>query len=213
MRAFPQWGGAALGVVGMAAIVAVLLAGATGPVAWLLVGLLILIPIVLVGVRLVRRPRAAVAAAEAPGFDESAPAVHDGVHRVLAVVDDACSERDVDAILADGGGPTAAFVVAPAVSSRLDRLTGDEQAYGKARERLDGLVAALGRRGVEASGKVGSHDPLQASDDGLREFPADEIVFVLHGSGTTDWVERGVVALAGERYAVPVRELRAPRGV
>jgi hypothetical protein len=48
---------------------------------------------------------------------------------------------------------------------------------------------------------------VQAADDGLRAFPADEIVFALHGGDDTDWVERGVVELARARYAVPVREL------
>ena len=41
------------------------------------------------------------------------------------------------------------------------------------------VLGALRELRVRASGRVGSHDPLQAADDGLREFRADEIVFAV----------------------------------
>jgi hypothetical protein len=64
---------------------------------------------------------------------------------------------------------------------------------------------------VVAPGQVSSHDPLQAADDGLREFPADEVVAVLHRSDETDWLEQDVVDLGRERCSVPVREIAASR--
>ena len=90
----------------------------------------------------------------------------------------------------------------------LERWTADEHAYQAAQKRLDATVAALARHGITASGHVGSHDPLQAADDGLREFAADEIVFVVHPDAESDWLQRGVVELAEQRYPVPVRRLR-----
>ena len=70
------------------------------------------------------------------------------------------------------------------------------------------MLRALADLGLEATGHVGSHDPLQAADEALREFPADEIVFALHGNGGTEWLEQGVLDLGRDRYAIPVRALR-----
>ena len=53
-------------------------------------------------------------------------------------------------------------------------------------------------------GEVGAADPLQTADDGLRQFPADEIVFAV----TTDDEDRDLLARAAERYAVPVSAVR-----
>ena len=41
-------------------------------------------------------------------------------------------------------------------------------------------------------GETGADDPIQATDDGLREFAANEIVFVTKPGTSTDWVEQGV---------------------
>ena len=51
---------------------------------------------------------------------------------------------------------------------------------------------------------MGAADPLQTADDGLRQFPADEIVFAV----TTDDEDRDLLARAAERYAVPVSAVR-----
>ena len=63
------------------------------------------------------------------------------------------------------------------------------------------------RPGITATGETGADDPLQAADDGLREFAAHEIVFVTKPGTDTDWVERGVVEAARKRYAVPVTHI------
>jgi hypothetical protein len=195
----PELVAIALMLVVLAVLFVVFLAASIGVGAWIVLGLFFAVLIVGAGLYFVRRPRGGAA------FEGGAAPVSDGVHRVLLVVDDACSADTLAALGHDGD--TAVFVVAPAVSSRTARLTGDEHAYGRAEEHLNETVAALQELGVEARGQVGSHDPVQAADDGLRAFPADEIVFALHGGDDTDWVERGVVELARARYAVPVREL------
>ena len=57
--------------------------------------------------------------------------------------------------------------------------------------------------GVEARGEVGDADPIQAMDDALRTFGADEIVISTHPPGRSNWLEKEVIARARERYAVP----------
>jgi hypothetical protein len=98
------------------------------------------------------------------------------------------------------------LVVAPALSSRVDRWTGDEAAYAHASENLDATLAVPSALGVTARGHVGSHDPLQAADEGLREIAADELVFVTPGAGEA----ADVVDAARGRYGIPVRQIAVP---
>jgi hypothetical protein len=140
----------------------------------------------------------------------AAPTPDDGVYRVLLVVDSSGTLSALPEQVAHsaGGRQTQAFVVAPALSSRLGRWTGDEGAYEDASGRLDATVAALTASGVEARGQIGSHDPLQAAADGLREFPADVVVFATHADGEANWLEEGVVEAARSRSNVPVEHVR-----
>jgi hypothetical protein len=64
---------------------------------------------------------------------------------------------------------------------------------------------------VDADGHMGLHDPLQTAEDGLREFPADEIAFALSPSVDPNWLERGVVDEARARYPLTVSELTVER--
>ena len=64
----------------------------------------------------------------------AAPAPDDGFYRVLVVVDDGATTpafRD-ELVKSAAGRPAKVFVVAPALSSTLDRWTGDQEAYDKA---------------------------------------------------------------------------------
>ena len=103
-------------------------------------------------------------------------------------------------------------MVAPAIGSRLARWTGDESQFVDARKHLDDTVAALARRRDHGHGETGADDPLQAADDGLREFPAHEIVFVTKPGTGTDWVERGVVDARGSGTRCPSRTSRCRAG-
>ena len=47
--------------------------------------------------------------------------------------------------------------------------------------------------GIQARGEIGDGDPLQAIEDALRTFGADEIVISTHPPGRSNWLEHGVV--------------------
>lgn len=187
----------------------VLLLGALGVVLWAftagpwvfvalgVVGLGALVALVVVYGRQPHHPASAV------------PHMGHGVHRVLVVADEACSAGDLGAVIDPDS--TEAFVVAPVLGSRLARWTGDERPYGEAAKHLDATVAALGELHVAARGQLGSHDPLQALEDGLREFPADEIVFVVHPESEANWLEAGVPELAQARYPIPAGTVVVPQ--
>ena len=188
------------------------IAGSAGVWAWVFVGLA---GLVLAGALIARytkqHPHPAAetpvpAAAPAPAADEA--------YRVLVIADESCVDPGFPAQLtAHAAGRTvAALVVAPAIGSRLARWTGDESQFVDARKHLDDTVAALAAAGITATGETGADDPLQAADDGLREFPAHEIVFVTKPGTGTDWVERGVIDTARQRYAVPVTHIALDAG-
>ena len=155
----------------------------------------------------IRPPRRRAPAAVAPATPSQ-----DGVYRVLVIADESCVDPAFPAQLAAhaGGRTVEALVIAPAIGSRLSRWTGDESQFTDARKHLDDTVAALAEAGITATGETGADDPLQAADDGLREFAAQEIVFVTKPGTDTDWVERGVIETARERYAVPVTHIALP---
>jgi hypothetical protein len=62
----------------------------------------------------------------------------------------------------------------------------------------------LKEAGVDARGEIGDGEPLQAIEDALRTFGADEIIISTHPEGRSNWLEKGVVTGARERFAVPI---------
>jgi hypothetical protein len=97
------------------------------------------------------------------------------------------------------------LVVSPALNSPLRTWTSDEDgARATAQERLDSSLAQLRGAGINARGKVGDGDPLQAIEDALRTFGADEVIVSTHPEGRSNWLERGVVDGARARFTVPI---------
>jgi predicted TIM-barrel enzyme len=97
------------------------------------------------------------------------------------------------------------LVVTPALNSPLKHWVSDEDgARSAAQERLEESLSKLADAGVQARGEVGDGDPLQAIEDALRTFGADEIIISTHPEGRSNWLERGVVENARERFAVPI---------
>jgi hypothetical protein len=103
------------------------------------------------------------------------------------------------------GYRTEVLVVTPALNSPIRHFTSDvDRAREQARQRLEASLARLRESGIEAHGQVGDGDPLQAMEDALRTFGADEIIISTHPEGRSHWLERGVVTGARDRFAVPI---------
>jgi hypothetical protein len=97
------------------------------------------------------------------------------------------------------------LVVTPALNSPVRHWTSDEdQARADAQQRLEASLERLAQAGIGARGEVGDGDPLQAIEDALRTFGADEVIISTHPEGRSHWLERGVVSGARERFAVPI---------
>ena len=97
------------------------------------------------------------------------------------------------------------LVICPALNSPIRHWASDEDsARAQAQERLNASLKRLREAGVDAKGEVGDGDPLQAMEDALRLFGADEIIISTHPEGRSHWLERGVVSAARERFPVPI---------
>ncbi len=97
------------------------------------------------------------------------------------------------------------LVVCPALNSPLRHWVSDEdEARAEAQRRLDVSIARLASAGISARGEVGDSEPIQAIEDALRTFGPDEVIISTHPEGRSHWLERGVVASARARFAVPI---------
>lgn len=101
--------------------------------------------------------------------------------------------------------PLELRVVCPALNSRLRRWLSDEdRARTEAWARLEDSLAALAEDGIDAQGEVGDADPVQAIEDALRTFSADELIISTHPAGRSNWLERGLIPRASQRFRLPI---------
>jgi hypothetical protein len=131
----------------------------------------------------------------------------DGTRRILVVANETLTggalreEIEHRAQVADA----AVYVVCPALNTKLKHWTSDDDAArSQAHARLQAMLDALDRDGFTATGDIGDGDPVQAMEDGLRVFGADEVIVSTHPPGRSNWLERDVVRRARERFDVPI---------
>jgi hypothetical protein len=120
---------------------------------------------------------------------------------LVVLLDEVPDPRLREAVIARGNGPTRVHVLAPAHVSALQWLATDEdEARAEADIRaLEGEWTLADTAEVEGEG--GDVDSVQAVDDVLREFPADEIILVGDEPG-----DAGLEATLG-RFGIPVTHL------
>jgi hypothetical protein len=180
-------------------IIAATMAG--GPPAGLGAAFLVAATIVYLAVRSAPREPIEVAGSDRAGA------------RVLVIACAAVDEpRAAEAIVtaaAEAGADDAAeaevLVVAPATGSRLGHWLSDVgPARLGAQERLAVSLAGLATAGVDARGRVGDPDPVVATEDALRTFPAGAVVFV---SELDDERAHEAAEDVRDRGRLPVRHL------
>jgi hypothetical protein len=97
------------------------------------------------------------------------------------------------------------LVIAPTLPTRSEWLaSATDKAREQADERLQAVLGQLDDIGVEASGAVGSDDPLIAFEDAIRGFSPDHIVIALRGENRAGWQEHGLLDQLFERFAIPI---------
>jgi hypothetical protein len=121
---------------------------------------------------------------------------------VLAVLlENGQETRLHEAIAERAEAPAQVHVVAPLQVGALDWLaTAEDDARAEASARAEEAEQALAGS-ADVSGEPGESDPVQAVEDALRTFAADEIVLV--GDAGDDELERSL-----ERFGLPVTRIR-----
>jgi hypothetical protein len=157
----------------LGAVFLVLAAAAIGVWAWFVGGILILFGIAY-GLYALRQSRLIAN----DGVPDLASRQDTTTYNVLVLAADRLPEEALLRVVEDhaAGRPVSAYVVAPAESSRLDLITGDQAAYEKANANLEAALGSLEGLTASRRGKIGAHDPLQAIAEALREFAAEELI-------------------------------------
>lgn len=135
------------------------------------------------------------------------------LRRVLVVVDDACTAPglcpSVRAFTRET--PIEAFVITPAHDTPATQWYVDEDAArADATHRLRTCLACLARNGIRANGELSDPDPIEAIDDALHQFPADEIVFVSAPQRPSTWLHQNVIDRARHRFPQLIEHLVLP---
>jgi hypothetical protein len=131
--------------------------------------------------------------------------------RVLVVIDrailDVASVPEV--VLQAEARADQVRVIAPLLTSRTNWLTNDDLTARQ--EATDRLTAVLHRmwveQGISASGRLGDESTLTAIADALVEFPADQLIFIMHDDEHHNCHERDLAAKIRRRYASRIMEV------
>jgi len=173
--------------------------------AWVGFGIVSLIVVGLGVVATLAVPRLRVSAQE--------PAVaHDQERRLLVVADADCGEAALcDEIQARLDGAVAVHLVVPVRVSHLQFLANDESKQeGDAAQSMLISVGLLQRRGISATGSVGTDKPLESMTDALGSFPATHVLLAIPPEGESYWLERGLLAKARALTEVAVTQVVVP---
>lgn len=100
------------------------------------------------------------------------------------------------------------LVVCPTPVSHVRHWTSDlDGARKQAQGELDSSLSRLRASGIPAHGEIGDEDPLQAIEDALRTFGADEIIVVTPSDQPANRPGHSLATAARERFALPVTHI------
>lgn len=131
--------------------------------------------------------------------------------RLLVVATAPVDEETVRGEVRRHSGDDAAEVrvVAPAAElSPLQWLANEEDdARMQAERRARQAAAAAEPEAAHVEATVGDPDPVQAIEDMLRDFPADELIVVTRREDEATFLEKDAGTEALERFGLPVTHL------
>ncbi|MGZ5311138.1 MAG: hypothetical protein ACXWFN_00910 [Solirubrobacterales bacterium] len=145
-----------------------------------------------------------IAARARPGGTMEVAAHQDAERRLLVLATGEVTPEAAEAIRLRGEGAADVRLVVPVQGRRIDRwLSATDDARDAAQTLLAHSAGTLVAAGLPVGGSLGDSDPLQALEDELRSYPADEVVWVI-GGGEPEPTERD-----RERLGLPLTLLRA----
>ena len=176
-----------------------------GPLAGFIVAVAVWIPMLVFAIRGLWRPPPPL---DLPGPDRASG------HRVLVVANRGLEHPALCREICRRGerAATDVLIIAPvAAGSRLRELSGDvDRELDLARRRIDAAVNTLRDAGLNASGRTDLGQPMDSLLDGLREFPANEVVML--PDREEGWESAGALAARVRVEAgLPVTEVDVAR--
>jgi hypothetical protein len=101
---------------------------------------------------------------------------------------------------------TDVHIVAPILCSRAHYIATDvDTELAEARSRLATTLAWARAEGVAVTGRVGdANAALDAIEDELRRYGADEVIISTYPPGTSNWLETGIIERLREELDIPV---------
>jgi GABA permease len=138
----------------------------------------------------------------------------DADRRLLVVADAACDEAGLcNEIQAHLEGAVAVYLVVPVRVSHLHFLTNDEaEEQRDAEQTMLITVGLLQRRGISATGSVGSDKPLESMTDALGVFPATHVLLATPPAKESYWLERDLLEKARALTEFPITQATVASG-
>jgi len=127
--------------------------------------------------------------------------------RLLAIVTDAFGgPESIDELRRRSGQGQVRLIVPAVEANPLRHTLGDiDEPKREAEKRLRAALDAARASGLDATGRVGDPDPVQAAEDALLEAPADEVLIFEHCDSQASWYEHGLFERAQESIEPPLR--------
>jgi hypothetical protein len=105
------------------------------------------------------------------------------------------------------------LVVAPTLPTRIDWITSDtDRAKVQADRRLRAVLGQLEELGVDAEGTVASDEPIEALEDGIRDFSPDHLLIAMRAADRAGWQERHLLEEIQQRFGIPMTVFQLPAG-
>jgi hypothetical protein len=159
-----------IAVIAAAVAAAMALSSSVGAGLGLAVGALAVTALVVFAVR--ARPRERVEVAKDAGSGR----------RVVVLATDEVTADAAERVEKLAAGADDVRLLIPLPSHRLERwLSAEDDARAEGERRLAHSAGALVAAGLPVSGSLGDHDPAQALEDELRDYPADEVLLLSEG--------------------------------
>jgi hypothetical protein len=132
----------------------------------------------------------------------------DAGRRLLVVADASCDEAGLcNEIQAHLDGAVAVHLVVPVRVSHLHFLANDEaEEQRDAEQTMLITVGLLQRRGISATGSVGSDKPLESMTDALGLFPATHVLLATPPAEESYWLERNLLEKARALTEFPISQ-------
>jgi hypothetical protein len=127
--------------------------------------------------------------------------------RVLVVANTSIPEAELrERVRTHAGEEAQLLVVAPASKiSKLDWLTNaEDDARAEAARRAEEVAEAVPG---DVETRVGDSDPVNAIEDALRDFQAEELIVITRPDEKAAWLEEGSGEAVQNRFSLPVTHL------